>query len=135
MRQWTSEQRQCIEARGGTLLVSAAAGSGKTSVLVERIVRRITDPADGTDVDRLLVVTFTKAAAAEMKQRLSAELSRLIAERPEDLRLQRQLMLLPRANISTVHGFCCESIFICSISPPNSRWRRNRKPPCCARRR
>ena len=72
MRQWTSEQRQCIEARGGTLLVSAAAGSGKTSVLVERIVRRITDPADGTDVDRLLVVTFTKAAAAEMKQRLSA---------------------------------------------------------------
>lgn len=94
MRQWTSEQRQCIEARGGTLLVSAAAGSGKTSVLVERIVRRITDPADGTDVDRLLVVTFTKAAAAEMKQRLSAELSRLIAERPEDLRLQRQLMLL-----------------------------------------
>ncbi len=121
MRQWTSEQRQCIEARGGTLLVSAAAGSGKTSVLVERIVRRITDPADGTDVDRLLVVTFTKAAAAEMKQRLSAELSRLIAERPEDLRLQRQLMLLPRANISTVHGFCSallrEHFHLLDLSP------------------
>lgn len=121
MRQWTSEQLQCIEARGGTLLVSAAAGSGKTSVLVERIVRRITAPADGTDVDRLLVVTFTKAAAAEMKQRLSAELSRLIAERPEDLRLQRQLMLLPRANISTVHGFCSallrEHFHLLDLSP------------------
>ena len=74
-RKWTTEQRQCIEARSGTLLVSAAAGSGKTSVLVERIIGRITDPVHPVDVDRLLVVTFTRPAAAEMKQRLSAALS------------------------------------------------------------
>lgn len=108
MRQWTTEQRQCIEARGGSLLVSAAAGSGKTSVLVERIVRRITDPENPVDVDRLLVVTFTKAAAAEMKQRLASALSARLAERPEDRRLARQQMLLPRAHISTVHGFCAD---------------------------
>ena len=105
-RTWTPEQRQCIEARGGTVLVSAAAGSGKTSVLVQRLVGLITDPEHPVDVDRLLVVTFTKAAAAEMKQRISAELTRLIARHPESRRLQRQQMLLPRAHISTVHGFC-----------------------------
>ncbi len=105
-RKWTTEQKQCIDARGGTVLVSAAAGSGKTSVLVQRVIGLITDPENPVDVDRLLVVTFTKAAAAEMKQRLSAALSALIAERPEDRRLGRQQMLLPKANISTVHGFC-----------------------------
>lgn len=105
-RQWTTEQKQCIDARGGTVLVSAAAGSGKTSVLVQRVIGLITDLENPVDVDRLLVVTFTKAAAAEMKQRLSAALSALIAEHPEDRRLQRQQMLLPQANISTVHGFC-----------------------------
>lgn len=105
-RKWTPEQKQCIEARGGTVLVSAAAGSGKTSVLVQRLVGRITDLEHPVDVDRLLVVTFTKAAAAEMKQRISAELTRLIARHPESRRLQRQQMLLPRAHISTVHGFC-----------------------------
>lgn len=121
MRQWTTEQQQCIETRGGTLLVSAAAGSGKTSVLVQRVVRLITSPEAPVDVDRLLIVTFTKAAAAEMKQRLSAELSRLLAEQPENLRLQRQLMLLPRANISTVHGFCTtllrENFHLLDLSP------------------
>lgn len=105
-REWTSEQRQCIESRGGTLLVSAAAGSGKTSVLVERVIGRVTDMDAPVEIDRLLVVTFTNAAAAEMKQRLSAALSRRIAENPDDLRLQRQQMLLARASISTVHGFC-----------------------------
>ena len=105
-RQWTTEQKQCIDARGGTVLVSAAAGSGKTSVLVQRVIGLITDPEHPVDVDRLLVVTFTKAAAAEMKQRLSAELTALIAGNPEDGRLQRQQLLLPRANFSTVHGFC-----------------------------
>lgn len=89
-RSWTTEQRQCIEARGGTVLVSAAAGSGKTSVLVQRVIGLITDPDHPLDVDRLLVVTFTKAAAAEMKQRLSAELTELISRNPEDRRLQRQ---------------------------------------------
>lgn len=121
MRQWTPEQQQCIKARGGTLLVSAAAGSGKTSVLVERIVRRITDPEAPTDVDRLLVVTFTRAAAAEMKQRLAAALSARMAEDPDDRRLQRQLMLLPRASISTVHGFCTtllrENFHLLDLSP------------------
>ena len=74
-RRWTARQKQSIEARGGTLLISAAAGSGKTAVLVERVIRRITDPADPVDVDRLLIVTFTRAAAAEMQQRLSAALA------------------------------------------------------------
>jgi len=102
---WTPEQEQCLEARG-TVLVSAAAGSGKTTVLIERIVRLITDEADPVDVDRLLVVTFTKAAAAEMKQRLGVALRKRLAEKPGDRRLTRQLMLLPDASISTVHGFC-----------------------------
>lgn len=120
-RQWTTEQKQCIDARGGTVLVSAAAGSGKTSVLVQRVIGLVTDSENPVDVDSLLVVTFTKAAAAEMKQRLSAELSRLIAEHPDDIRLQRQQMLLPRANISTIHSFCSalirEYFHLLDISP------------------
>ena len=105
-RQWTPEQRDSFTARGGSLLVSAAAGSGKTAVLVERIIRRITDPVDPVDVDRLLVVTFTRAAAAEMRARLSAALSDKMAQEPDNLLYARQQMLLPRAYISTVHGFC-----------------------------
>ena len=120
-RIWTIEQKQCIEARGGTVLVSAAAGSGKTSVLVQRVVERIADRDNPLDVDRLLVVTFTKAAAAEMKQRLSAALAERIAENPTDMHLQRQQMLVPRANISTVHGFCAnllrEHFHLLDISP------------------
>lgn len=102
---WTPQQEQCLDARGA-VLVSAAAGSGKTTVLIERIIRLITDENDPVDVDRLLVVTFTKAAAAEMKQRLGVALRKRLAERPGDRRLTRQLMLLPDAAISTVHGFC-----------------------------
>ena len=105
-RVWTPEQRQSIDARGGSLLVSAAAGSGKTAVLVERIIALVTDPDHPVDVDGLLVVTFTRAAAAEMRQRLSTALAQKMAERPDDLYYQRQQMLLPRAYISTVHGFC-----------------------------
>ncbi|MDD4413014.1 MAG: helicase-exonuclease AddAB subunit AddA [Oscillospiraceae bacterium] len=105
-RQWTSEQQQCINARGGTLLVSAAAGSGKTSVLVERVIGLVTDDHAPVDIDRLLVVTFTNAAASEMRQRLASALSKKIGENPDDIRLQRQQMMLARANISTVHGFC-----------------------------
>ncbi len=101
---WSDAQKQCITARNGAVLVSAAAGSGKTSVLVERIIRLITD--DKIDADRLLVVTFTKAAATEMKQRLSSALSETIASNPENKDLLRQQMLLPRAHISTVHSFC-----------------------------
>ena len=105
-RNWTPEQRQSIDARGGSLLVSAAAGSGKTAVLVERVISLITDPLRPVDVDRLLVVTFTRAAAAEMRGRLSAALSQKMAEEPDNLYYQKQQMLLPRAYISTVDGFC-----------------------------
>ena len=106
---WTDDQQDAIDARGGTLLVSAAAGSGKTAVLVQRVIERIT-AQDGCDADRLLVVTFTKAAATEMKQRIASRISELLAERPDDLRLQRQKLLLERARISTVHSFCSDLI-------------------------
>ncbi|MBQ6848434.1 MAG: helicase-exonuclease AddAB subunit AddA [Clostridia bacterium] len=105
-RKWTDPQRDSFTARGGSLLVSAAAGSGKTAVLVERIIRRITDPVNPVDVDRLLVVTFTRAAAAEMRQRLSNALAAKMAEEPDNPRYARQQMLLPRAYISTVDAFC-----------------------------
>ncbi len=105
-RKWTPEQQQSIDARGGSLLISAAAGSGKTAVLVERIIGLITDPVHHVDVDRLLVVTFTRAAAAEMRGRLSEALSKKMAEDPDNRYYQKQQMLLPRAYISTVDGFC-----------------------------
>ncbi len=108
-REWTAEQRQCLDA-AGTVLVSAAAGSGKTAVLVERVTRLITDPVTPVDVDSLLVVTFTKAAAAEMKQRLTRSLTERLKEEPHNARLRRQLMLLPNASISTVHSFCGDLI-------------------------
>ena len=102
-RNWTPSQRDAIEARGGTLLVSAAAGSGKTAVLVQRVMERLTDEQHPTDADRLLVVTFTKAAAAEMRDRIAAQISRLLEEDPYNVRLQRQQILLARAQISTIH--------------------------------
>lgn len=120
-RSWTPAQEQCIYSHDGTLLVSAAAGSGKTSVLVQRILERITHPEHPVDVDRLLVMTFTRAAAAEMKERLAKGLSECIAERPDDLRLQRQQALLPRASIGTVDSFCSEllreNFHLLDISP------------------
>ncbi|HEY8394634.1 MAG TPA: UvrD-helicase domain-containing protein [Thermaerobacter sp.] len=103
---WTPAQRDAIYLRGRNLLVSAAAGAGKTSVLVERVIQRILDPHDPVDIDRLLVVTFTEAAAAEMRDRIRDRLERAIAERPADRRLRRQLALLGRASISTLHSFC-----------------------------
>lgn len=109
-RTWTPGQQDAIYARGGTLLVSAAAGSGKTAVLVQRVIERLTDPKNPSDADHLLIVTFTKAAAAEMKERISARLSELIAENPQNRGLKRQQVLLEHANISTVHSFCSELI-------------------------
>lgn len=106
MPQWTKEQQTVIQDRGGALLVSAAAGSGKTAVLVERVLRRITDPDNPIDIDRLLLVTFTNAAAAEMRGRISAALSEAAATNPSDVRLRRQLFLVHRAKISTVHSLC-----------------------------
>ena len=103
-RNWTPGQRDAIEARGGTLLVSAAAGSGKTAVLVQRVIERLTDERHPTDADRLLVVTFTKAAAAEMRDRIAAQIALLLEEDPYNVRLQRQQILLARAQISTIHS-------------------------------
>ena len=81
---WTKEQQQVIDARGRNLLVSAAAGSGKTAVLVERIVRMVTDPDHPVDIDRLLVMTFTNAAAAEMRERIGDALEKRLEEEPGD---------------------------------------------------
>lgn len=107
---WTPEQWEAITARGSNLLVAAAAGAGKTAVLVERILRRITQREEPVDVDRLLVVTFTNAAAAEMRERIAAALARALKENPRSRHLQRQLTLLNRAAISTLHSFCLELV-------------------------
>jgi ATP-dependent helicase/nuclease subunit A len=107
-REWTKQQRDAMEARGGTLLVSAAAGSGKTAVLVERLIGLITDEKHPCDADRLLVVTFTSAAASEMRERASKRLSDMIEQNPLDSNLQRQQMLLQNAHISTIHAFCLD---------------------------
>ena len=104
--QWTREQLQAIEGRGGSILVSAAAGSGKTAVLVERVIRMLTRREDPVDADRLLVVTFSNAAAREMKQRISRRLWELSREDPGNPRLARQQLLLESAQISTIHAFC-----------------------------
>ena len=103
---WTDEQLRAITHRGGALLVSAAAGSGKTAVLVERVIRRILDDADPCNIDEFLIVTFTKAAAAEMKAKIADALTQKLLESPADRRLRRQLTLLDRAQITTVHSFC-----------------------------
>ncbi|NPV52768.1 MAG: UvrD-helicase domain-containing protein [Firmicutes bacterium] len=108
-RSWTREQWDAITAKAPNLLVSAAAGSGKTSVLVERVIRQITEGLDGgnpVDVDRLLVVTFTDSAAAEMRQRVGEALLKLADIDPGNERVRRQLMLLNKAQISTMHSFC-----------------------------
>ncbi|MCK9918143.1 UvrD-helicase domain-containing protein, partial [Microbacteriaceae bacterium K1510] len=103
---WTDEQWQAITKRGRNLLVAAAAGSGKTSVLVERIIRRITDPSEPVGVDQLLVVTFTNAAAAEMRHRIGDALRKALETNPHSTHLRRQLTLLQRATITTIHSFC-----------------------------
>jgi len=106
--QWTNEQMEAISCRGGNLLVSAAAGAGKTSVLVERIIRRITCQDSPVDVDRLLVVTFTNAAAAEVRERIGRALAGEMARHPGSMFLHRQQALLGRACISTLHSFCLD---------------------------
>jgi ATP-dependent helicase/nuclease subunit A len=107
---WTDEQKKAIETRGGDLLVSAAAGSGKTAVLVERIIRLALDETNPVDLDRLLVVTFTDAAAGEMRHRVGAALAGALQEQPANSLLQRQLFLAPRAHIGTLHSFCSEVV-------------------------
>lgn len=109
-RIWNSDQLDAITSFGGNILVSAAAGSGKTAVLVERVVRMLTDEKSPVDADRLLIVTFTRLAAAEMRTRINAALSKLASENPNDARLSRQLLLMERAHIGTIHSFCSEVV-------------------------
>ncbi len=107
---WTDEQKKAVEEKGANILVAAAAGAGKTSVLVERVLKRICDPWDPVDVDRLLVVTFTKAAASEMKERIARALEAELESGQGGERLKRQLLLLNRASICTLHSFCAEVV-------------------------
>ncbi|MDD6489333.1 MAG: helicase-exonuclease AddAB subunit AddA [Clostridia bacterium] len=107
---FTPSQEDAINAKGGAILVSAAAGSGKTRVLVERVIRRLTDEENPIDADRFLIVTFTNAAANEMKKRISDAIDDRLAKDPDNTELRRQQLLLPRANISTVHSFCSNII-------------------------
>ncbi|MCD8156283.1 MAG: helicase-exonuclease AddAB subunit AddA [Clostridiales bacterium] len=103
---WTPEQEQVISLRDRSLLVSAAAGSGKTAVLVQRIISMITDPERPMDVDELLVVTFTNAAAAEMRERVLAAIEAAVETDPSDTHLQRQVSLIHNAQITTIDSFC-----------------------------
>ncbi len=106
----TEEQRQAVTERGGALLVSAAAGSGKTRVLVERLLDRV---ERGSDIDRFLVITYTRAAAAELRARIADELSGRLAQRPGDRHLRRQTALVYKAQISTIHAFCADLLREC----------------------
>ena len=105
---WTKEQKQAIEKKGTNLLVAAAAGSGKTAVLVERIIHKIID--EKMDIDKMLVVTFTNAAASEMRERILEAIYKKIEENPEDIHMQRQITLLNKASICTIHSFCLDVI-------------------------
>lgn len=107
---WTDEQLLAIETRGKNLLVAAAAGSGKTAVLVERLIKIITDDNNPVDIDKLLVVTFTNAAASEMRERIGDAISKKLEEMPDSKMLQRQLALLNKSNITTIHSFCLDII-------------------------
>ena len=110
MPKWTDAQQDAIDARGGNILVSAAAGSGKTAVLIERVSKCITDPGHPVDIDRLLIVTFTNAAAAEMRSRLSVRLRQILAADPGNANAKRQLSLLSGADICTIDAFCLKLV-------------------------
>lgn len=103
---WTEDQQNAIYAGGGSVLVSAAAGSGKTAVLVQRVIERLLDEENPCPVTNLLIVTFTKAAAGEMRSRLSREINKRMQEDPDNEWYQTQQMLLPSANICTIDAFC-----------------------------
>ena len=107
---WTAEQQKVIDLRKRNILVSAAAGSGKTAVLVERIIQRITDEREPVDVDRMLIVTYTEAAASEMKERIAAAIEKQLEQRPGDARLEQQAALIHTAPITTIHSFCLSVI-------------------------
>lgn len=121
-RNWTTEQGWAIDARGGNLLVCAAAGSGKTAVLVERVIRRLCDPEQPLSADRLLVVTFTRAAAAEIRRRIADAVAEKLEKEPDNEHLTKQQMLLPFAKICTIDAFCSALVrdhFEASNLPPD----------------
>ena len=103
---WTEEQQKVISLRDRNILVSAAAGSGKTAVLVQRILSKIMDTERPVDIDRLLIMTFTRAAAGEMKERISAAIDQMLYDNPDNEHLQRQASLIHNAQITTIDGFC-----------------------------
>ncbi len=105
---WTNEQLQAIQEKDSNILVAAAAGSGKTAVLVERIIHRIID--EQMDIDKILVVTFTNAAASEMRERILEAIYKKLEENTENVHLQRQIILLNKASICTIHSFCLDVI-------------------------
>lgn len=107
---WTSKQQEVIDSRNRNLLVSAAAGSGKTAVLVERIIQMISEGDRPLDIDQLLIMTFTNAAAAEMRERIGAAVEQKLKERPEDEHLWLQAALIPQAQITTIDSFCLNII-------------------------
>ncbi|MGM0874546.1 MAG: helicase-exonuclease AddAB subunit AddA [Bacillota bacterium] len=119
--QWTDDQWKAIVSSGQDILVAAAAGSGKTAVLVERIIRKILSKENPVDVDALLVVTFTNASAAEMRSRIGEALEKALKENPSSLHLRRQLTLLNKASISTLHSFCLQVVrkyyYLINIDP------------------
>ena len=105
---WTEEQLQAINESGNNILVAAAAGSGKTAVLVERIINKVIN--ENIDIDKILVVTFTSAAASEIRERILEAIYKKLEENPENTNLQRQINLINKANISTIHSFCLDII-------------------------
>jgi len=104
----TPQQAVAVTNRGGKLLVSAAAGSGKTKVLVDRLLSYLTDPIDPADIDDFLIITYTKAAASELRAKIAVKLSERISQEPTNKHLQRQIQRLYLAKISTVHSFCAD---------------------------
>lgn len=121
---WTDAQMSAIRLKNKSLLISAAAGSGKTATLTERIVSSITDPGSDSDISKMLIVTYTKAAASELKERISSALTKALEADPANRKLTRQLLFLPSADISTIHSFCLRLIrpdFQRFSLPPNFR--------------
>ena len=102
---WTPDQQSAITRRDKTLLVSAAAGSGKTATLTERIIRSLTDETNPADISRMLIATFTRASAADLREKISAALSKKLAETPDNQELANQLVALGSAHISTIDSF------------------------------
>ena len=121
---WTTDQQHAIECCKGSVLVSAAAGSGKTTVLVERVIRRLTDEDNPCSAEDLLIVTFTRAATAQMREKIGAAILERLSEDPTDRHLRRQYMLLPFAKICTIDSFCNdlvrENFHALGISPDYS---------------